>query len=415
MSPRDDSPVTRRRFLEKGSALAVGAALTGAAETARADTAKGEMKYRRFGRTELRISEIGLGCASGLKSRTLGPVLFNKYREDIPAIVDKLLELGGNFVATSYGYHDTEELLGNALRGRRDGVIIFTSPDPPRNTPEAVIERCESSLKHFHTDHIDCYFSHGRWNEAFYEGALKLKEQGKIRFIGLSCHVPATHWELVEQDKLDFVFQPYNYLALAKWTESFDRDSVENLFAFCKKKDVGVICMKPMTGHFVPNWAKDPSNPRAAKTLAELEKSGKKNLYQAFLMWVLKNPDVCCAAVGMSTVQDVIEDCEAVTGRLTATHYHLLEQYAAAATDDYCRMCETCIPSCPQGIRIPDILRFRMYYKNYGHREDAREYYAALRDDQRFTACTECGICEKTCPNRLAIVDKLKEAHGLLA
>jgi hypothetical protein len=414
MSPRDDSPVTRRRFLEKGSALAVGAALSGAAETGRADDAQGGMKYRRFGRTGLMISEIGLGCASGLKSRTLGPVLFNKYREDIPAIVHKLLELGGNFVATSYGYHDTEELLGNALRGRRDEVIIFTSPDPPRNTPEAVIERCESSLRHFHTDHIDCYFSHGRWNEAFYEGALRLREQGKIRFIGLSCHVPATHWELVEQDKLDFVFQPYNYLAQAKWTERFDRDSVENLFAFCKKKDVGVICMKPMTGHFVPNWAKDPSNPRAAKALAELEKSGKRNLYQAFLMWVLKNPNVCCAAVGMSSVPEVVEDCGAVAGRLTATHHHLLEQYAQAATDDYCRMCETCIPACPQGIRIPDILRFRMYYKNYGHREDAREYYAALQEDQRFTACTECGICEKTCPNRLAIVDKLREAHGLL-
>jgi predicted aldo/keto reductase-like oxidoreductase len=415
MSPRDDSPVTRRRFLEKGSVLAVGAALSGAGETAQADAARGGMKYRRFGRTGLMISEIGLGCASGLKSRTLGPVLFNKYREDIPAIVHKLLDLGGNFVATSYGYHDTEELLGGALRGRRDGVIIFTSPDPPRNTPEAVIERCESSLKHFHTDYIDCYFSHGRWNEAFYEGALKLKEQGKIRFIGLSCHVPATHWELVEQDKLDFVFQPYNYLAQAKWTERFDRDSVENLFEFCKKKDVGVICMKPMTGHFVPNWAKDPSNPRAAKALAALEKSGKKNLYQAFLMWVLKNPNVCCSAVGMSSVPEVIENCAAVTGKLTAVHYRLLEQYAQAANDDYCRMCETCIPSCPQGVRIPDILRFRMYYKNYGHRDDAREYYAALAQDQRFTACTECGLCEQTCPNRLGIVDKLKEAHGLLA
>ena len=415
MSERQGSPVTRRRFLEKGSAMAVGAALSGTPATTSAGGEKTEMKYRRFGRTDLMISEIGLGCASGLKSRTFGPVLFNKYREDIPAIVHKLLDLGGNFVATSYGYHDTEELLGNALKGRRDGVIIFTSPDPPRDTPEAVIARCETSLKHFRTDCIDCYFSHGRWSERFYEGALKLKEQGKIRFIGLSCHKPATHWELIEQDKLDFVFQPYNYLALAKWTETFDRDSVENLFEFCKKKDVGVLCMKPMTGHFVPNWAKDMSNPRAATTIAQLEKLGTKNLYQAFLMWLLKNSNVCAAAVGMSTVQDVIEDCEAVTGKLTAMHYHLLEHYAAAASDDYCRLCETCVPSCPQGIRIPDILRFRMYYKNYGHRGDARDYYAALSDDQRVPACTECGICEKTCPNRLAIVEKLKEAHTLLA
>ena len=65
-------------------------------------------------------------------------------------------------------------------------------------------------------------------------------------------------------------------------------------------------------------------------------------------------------------------------------------------------------------IPIPDILRYRMYYKNYGHCEDAREYYAALAEDRRASACTECGICERTCPNQLAIVDKLKEAHSLL-
>jgi predicted aldo/keto reductase-like oxidoreductase len=400
--------------LEQGSAAAVGAALGGASGKALAGVAGTDMKYRRFGRTELMISGIGLGTATGLKSRTFGPVMFDKYREDLPAITHKLLELGGNFVATSYCYHDTEEILGRALRGRRKDVIIFTSPDPPRDTPEAVIERCHSSLKHFQTDYIDCYFSHGRWSEAFYEGALKLREQGKIRFIGLSCHKPATHWELVEQNKLDFVFQPYNYMALAKWTESFDRDSVENLFEFCAKKDVGVIVMKPMTGHFVPNWAKDTSNPKVAKVLGELQEFGKENLYQAFLMWVLKNPNVDCTAVGMSTVQDVIENCEAVAKKLTAAHYRLLEHYAAAATDDYCRMCETCMPSCPQGIPIADILRFRMYYKNYGHRENAKEYYAAVSEDRRATACTQCGMCEQACPNNLAIVKKLEEAHHLL-
>jgi predicted aldo/keto reductase-like oxidoreductase len=394
--------------------MAVGAALSGASGEALAGASGTDMKYRRFGRTDLMISEIGLGTATGLKSRTFGPVLFDKYREDLPAITHKLFDLGGNFVATSYCYHDTEEILGRALKGRRDGAIIFTSPDPPRDTPEAVIERCESSLKHFQTDYIDCYFSHGRWSEAFYEGALKLKEQGKIRFIGLSCHKPATHWELVEQDKLDFVFQPYNYMALAKWTETFDRDSVENLFAFCAKKDVGVLVMKPMTGHFVPNWAKDTSNPKVARVLDELEEFGKENLYQALLMWVLKNRNVCGTAVGMSTVQDVVENCAAVTKKLTAMHYRLLEHYAAAATGDYCRMCETCMPSCPQGIRIADILRFRMYYKNYGHRQNAKDLYAALPDGGRVPACTQCRSCEQACPNGLAIVEKLEESHRLL-
>jgi len=242
-----------------------------------------------------------------------------------------------------------------------------------------------------------------------------LKQQGKIRFIGLSCHVPAKHRVCLEAGQLDFVFQPYNYMALAKWTEKFDRDNVEDLFEFCKKKDVGVICMKPMSGHFVPNWAKDFKDPKVARLMKELAELGAENLYQALLMWVLKNPNVCCAAVGMSTLQDVVEDCAAVTKEFAGIHHRLLEHYAAAATDDYCRMCETCMPSCPQGIRIPDILRFRMYYKNYGHRDDARDYYAALPERQQVPACTDCRLCEQTCPNHLAIVEKLKEAHGLLA
>lgn len=415
MSRHDSPSLSRRRFLEQSSAATLGAALGSCSTGAMAGSANREMKYRRFGKTNLMISEIGLGCATGLKSRTLGPERFNRYREELPAILNRLLDLGGNFVATGLGYHDTEEILGGAMRGRRQEVIIFTAPDPPKNDVPTIMERCELSLKHFHTDHIDCYFSHGRWSEAFYEAALKLREQGKIRFIGLSGHVPAEHQARVDANEVDFIFQPYNYMALAKWTERFDRNDVEGLFAACKQKDVGVLCMKPMTGHFVPNWAEDRSNPMVVRLLDELEEFGKSNLYQAMLMWVLRNPNVCGAAVGMSAVDEVTENCAAVNGQLTRRHERLLDLYAELASNDYCRLCETCVPHCPVGIRVPDLLRYRMYYKNYGHREDARELYAALPADRQVSACTQCGACQKACPNRLAIMEKLQEAHRLLA
>jgi len=414
MSKPDGSPVSRRRFLRRGSAMAVGTALGGRLTPAPGGTAKAEMKYRRLGRTDLTVSEIGLGCASGLKSRTLGEFLFNRYREQLPAIVDGLLERGGNFVATSQSYHDTEEILGRALKGRRKGTIIFTATGPKKDV-QAVVKSCELSLKHFQTDYIDCYFGHGGWSEAFGEAAEKLKQQGKIRFVGQSCHVPARHRERIEADEVDFIFHPYNYMALAKWTEKIDRTDAEKLFELCKKKDVGVLAIKPMTGHFIPNWAKETSEPKIARLMAELKEFGQENLYQAFLMWVLKNPNVGCTAVGMTTPHEVVEDCAAVTKKFTALNRRLLEHYAAAATDDYCRMCETCLPRCPQGVAIADVLRYRMYYKNYGHREDARAFYAALPSQKQVSACDGCGQCERACPNGLAIVEKLREAEGLLA
>jgi predicted aldo/keto reductase-like oxidoreductase len=400
---------SRRDWLKMA---ACGAASVGTAPVAQGGAAAG-MEYRRLGRTNLKVSVIGLGCASGLRSQQLGPALFNRYREELPAITRKLLDLGGNFVATSASYHDTEEILGRALRGVRKDVFIFTATGP--RDAKGVIADCERSLRRFQTDWIDGYFGHGGWSEGFHEAALKLKEQGKIRFIGMSCHVPAVHRLRVEAGEVDFIFQPYNYMNLAKWTEKTDRLGTEELFELCKKKDVGVVVIKPMTGHFIPNWAKKADDPKVAGLLGDLKQFGTKNLYQAFLMWVLRNPNVSCTPVGMNAVQDVVENCAAVAKKLTGHHYRLLEQYAAVAAGDYCRMCETCMPSCPAGIRIADILRFRMYYKNYGHAADARELYAGLPAHEQAAACTQCGRCEKACPNRLGIVEKLQEAHSLLA
>lgn len=409
--------VSRRDFLIT-TALA-GAAVSvnkfdamGADASKNVDTKSG-MKYRRFGRTNLMLSEIGLGCASGLRSNQLGPVLFDRWRQQIPIIVDTLLDRGGNFVATGSGYHDTEEILGRALNGKRQKAYIFTSAEPKEDA-KGVIASCERSLKRFQTDYIDGYFCHNGWSEGFQESALKLKEQGKIRFIGQSCHVPGKHVEKIQENLVDFIFQPYNYMSLAKWTEKIDTPGIEELFELANKKDIGVLVMKPMSGHYIPNWAKQETDPMVQTFLKDLKKLGTKNLYQAFLLWVLRNKNVTSAVIGMNESQDVIDNCDAINGKFTAMHEEILENYSALATNDYCRLCETCVTSCPKNIPIPDIQRFRMYYKNYGHTIDAREYYAGINPARCASACDGCKACEAVCPNGVSIVKNLKDAHKLL-
>jgi predicted aldo/keto reductase-like oxidoreductase len=412
--------VSRRKFIKTsviaGAAVSIGSAdiLADTSDSANNLSAKTEMKYRRFGRTNLMLSEVGMGCASGLRSQQLGPVLFNRWREQIPTIVDTLLDRGGNVVATGSGYHDTEELLGRALKGKREKAYIFTSAEPKEDA-KSVIASCERSLMRFQTDYLDGYFCHNGWSEGFQESSKKLQEQGKIRFIGQSCHVPGKHVEKIEANLVDFIFQPYNYMSLAKWTEKIDTPGIEDLFVLANKKDIGVLVMKPMSGHYIPNWAGQTTDPMVQKFLEELKKFGTKNLYQAFLLWVLKNNAVTSAVVGMNEAQDVIDDCDAINGRFSELHQELLERYTALATKDYCRLCETCISSCPRGIPIPDIQRFRMYYKNYGHTLDAREYYAGINPVRRASACDNCGACETACPNKVSIMKNLEDAHKLLA
>lgn len=412
--------VSRRKFLKTaaiaGTAVSISKTDTFAVHSGLDSdiSIRGGMKYRRFGRTNLMLSEMGMGCASGLRSNQLGTVLFNRWREQIPVIVDTLLDRGGNVFATSSTYHDTEELLGRALEGKRQKAYIFTSAEPKEDAKN-VIASCERSLVRFKTDYIDGYFCHNGWSEGFQESANKLKEQGKIRFIGQSCHVPGKHVEKIQENMVDFIFQPYNYMSLAKWTEKIDTPGIESLFELAANKDIGVLVMKPMSGHYIPNWARQTTDPMVQTFLKDLKKLGTKNLYQAFLLWVLQNKNVTSAVIGLNEPQDVIDDYEAICGKFTSMHQQLLERYAVLATNDYCRLCETCIPSCPKGVRIPDIQRFRMYYKNYGHTFDAREYYAGLSPSQQASACDKCGACEKVCPNGVSIMKNIADAHNILS
>jgi aryl-alcohol dehydrogenase-like predicted oxidoreductase len=159
------------------------------------------VERRTLGKSTLAVSAIGLGCMS--MSNTYG----KSDEAECIAVVHRALDLGVNFLDSSdmYGWGQNEELLGRALRGRRDQVVLATKfgnlrkPDGTAGVngrPEYVPQACDASLKRLGVDTIDLYYQHRVDPSVPIEetvGAMsRLIQAGKVRFLGLSEAAPAT-------------------------------------------------------------------------------------------------------------------------------------------------------------------------------------------------------------------------------
>ena len=159
------------------------------------------MEHRQLGHSSLSVPALGLGCMS--MSGTYGK------HDDVQSIdvVHRAIDLGVNFLDSSdmYGFGHNEELLGRAIRGRRNQVVMATKFGQVRTPegkatvngrPDYVIQACDASLKRLGIDMIDLYYQHRVDPTVPIEdtvGAMKrLIEQGKVRYIGLCEAAPAT-------------------------------------------------------------------------------------------------------------------------------------------------------------------------------------------------------------------------------
>jgi aryl-alcohol dehydrogenase-like predicted oxidoreductase len=160
------------------------------------------MKMRSLGNQGLSVSALGLGC--------MGMSYAYGSSDDAESIktIHRALELGVNFLDTAevYGPYKNEELVGRAIKGKRDQVVIATKfgfkfsgglrPDGVDSRPEHVIEVCDASLKRLGVDHIDLFYQHRVDKSVPIEdtvGAMaQLVEAGKVRYLGLSEASPTT-------------------------------------------------------------------------------------------------------------------------------------------------------------------------------------------------------------------------------
>jgi aryl-alcohol dehydrogenase-like predicted oxidoreductase len=211
------------------------------------------MQTRTLGRSGLSVSAIGLGC--------MGMSAFYGAHDDDESIatIHRALDLGVNFLDTSdtYGPHTNERLVGRAIAGRRDEVVLATKfgivrdPDDPTyrgldGSPEYVKRACEGSLRRLGVDHIDLYYQHRMDPNTPIEetvGALAaLVQEGKVRYLGLSE---------AGVDTLRRASAVHPISALQTEYSLWSRDPEDEILPACRELGIGFVAYSPLGRGFL--------------------------------------------------------------------------------------------------------------------------------------------------------------------
>lgn len=342
--------------------------------------------YRPLGKTGLEVFDVGCGAIN----------LFNAN------VLRYAFDCGVNHFDTAEGYLNTnsEKMLGQALKDVRSKAIItskYLLRTPADLNKSALIGRAEASLKRLQTDYLDIAMVHSvdepdkLDNEEVIAAFTQLKKDGKARFIGFSTHRPADLLKkAISADIWEAILLVYNHMEGPAIAEA-------------RKKGIGLIAMKVFAGGLQGSL----------KPLV----SEKQRYSQAAIRWTLGNPHIDACIVTMSTFSHV-EEYVAVSGMpLQRPDSAVLARYRQEAGPHYCRVsCRECLASCPHGVAVNEILRYAMYFENYGMEKGAVELYGSLDPAKKPMACVSCdGPCEAACPHGLAVRNRLVFAHSILS
>ena len=320
------------------------------------------MRYRKLDNSSFTVSAIGLGCMG--MSEFYGP----RNEEESVATIHLAVDLGVNFLDTAdmYGTGHNEELVGKAIRGRRNDIVLATKFGNVRGPegsflgingrPEYVRSACEASLRRLNIETIDLYYQHRVDANVPIEetvGAMaRLVEEGKVRCLGLSEAAPAT---------LRRAHRTHPITALQTEYSLWSRDPEDEILSTCRELGIAFVAYSPLgrgflTGRFksVEDFAPEDFRSRHPRFQGE---NFRRNLDLVYRVEQIASEKGCKAAqLALAWVLAQGEDIVPIPG--TTRRAHLEENIAALqlklSPQDLARINEVAPKGVTAGERYPE-------------------------------------------------------------
>ena len=329
------------------------------------------MEKIKLGKTEMMVSRLGFG---GI------PIQRDSENEAV-AVVKRCLDLGITFLDTANAYTTSEEHIGKAIAGRREGLILATKTQA--RTGEGVEQHLQLSLKRFGVESIDLYQFHGVSDSKNLDMVLdpngpmavleEAKRTGVVKHIGITSHSMDIAKEAVKSDRFETIMFPFNFIT---------SEPADELLPLAREHDVGFIAMKPLAGGMLDNVA-----------------IAFKYLFQF--------PDIV-PIPGIEKAYEIEEIAQVLSGQWQMTDEE--EQEMQRLRDElgtrFCRRCDYCLP-CTEEIAISTV----MVSGSFAKRLPPERIFAGRFGEmlEKAASCTECGDCEERCPYHLPIREMIAE------
>jgi predicted aldo/keto reductase-like oxidoreductase len=331
-----------------------------------------------LGKTGITVSKNGFGAL---------PIQRISKSEAVH-LLKRAYEGGITFFDTARSYSDSEEKLGAAFSDMREKVYI--SSKTPSLTAEGFWKDLDTGLLKLKTDYIDIYQFH---NPSFcpepgdgtglYEAMEKAKEQGKIRFIGITNHRLSVAKEAINSGLYDTIQFPFCYLATQK-----DLEIVNG----AKEKNMGFLAMKALSGGLIHN---------AGAAYAYLS-----GFPQVLPLWGIQR----------ESELDEFLSFQENPPKMNPEYEKIINEDRKTLQGDFCRGCGYCMP-CPAGIEINNCARMSLLLR----RAPSKAYLTQefQQKMKKIENCLHCGACMKKCPYGLntprLLEENLKDYKEVLA